>query len=42
MGYPDLRILVIQHPLGGIPPEEVMQKVPGAVAIVSQIAGVNS
>lgn len=42
MGYPDLRILVIQHPLGGIPPEDVLQKVPGAVETVSQIAGVNS
>ena len=41
MGYPDLRILVIQHPLGGIPPEEVLQKVPGAVSDVTQLMGVS-
>ena len=41
MGYPDLRIIVIQHPLGGIPVEEVMQKIPGAVSDVSQFIGVD-
>lgn len=42
MGFPDLRILVVQHPLGGIPPEEVLQKIPDAVAGVSELLGMNA
>jgi len=42
MGFPDLRILVIQHPLGGIPPEEVLQKIPDAVDEVSELLGMNT
>jgi hypothetical protein len=31
MGFPDLRIVVIPHPLGGIPEEEA--KIKGAAAV---------
>ena len=41
MGYPDLRIVVIQHPLGGIEPAEVLAKVPDAAASVGKLMGVN-
>ncbi len=40
MGHPDLHIITIQHPLGGIEPDEVLLKVPGAVADVSSSMGV--
>jgi hypothetical protein len=26
MGHPDLTVVVVEHPLGGIEPEEVMEK----------------
>jgi len=41
MGYPDLRIVVIEHPLGGIEPDEVLAKVPDAAAAVSSLMGVD-
>ena len=41
MGYPDLRIVGIQHPLGGIDPDEVLANVPGAAAAVSSLMGVD-
>lgn len=41
MGYPDLRIIVIEHPLGGIEPDEVLAKVPDAAASVSRLMGVD-
>jgi hypothetical protein len=31
MGYPKLRILLIQHPLGGTPVEEALAKAESAV-----------
>lgn len=37
MGFPDLRIITIEHPLGGIEPAEVLEKVTGAAGQVSQI-----
>ena len=37
MGVPDLRIVTIPHPLGGIPPEEALAKVEGAAATVVQL-----
>lgn len=37
MGFPELRIITIQHPLGGISPEEVLQKVPDASTAVSEL-----
>jgi len=40
MGFPDLRIIVIDHPLGGIEPEEVLAKVAGAATSVSELMGV--
>ena len=39
MGYPALRLIVIPHPLGGIPPEEVLAKVPDAVSAVTGLMG---
>lgn len=39
MGFPDLRIIVIPHPLGGIDPAEVIAKVPEAAAQVSKLMG---
>ena len=41
MGFPDLRIISIEHPLGGIEPEEVLRKVPDAAAAVSDLMGAN-
>jgi hypothetical protein len=41
MGYPGLRIIVIPHPLGGIPPEEALAKVPDAVSAVTDLMGIN-
>lgn len=35
MGYPDLRIIVVPHPLGGIPQDLVLEKVPEAVEAVA-------
>ena len=32
MGYPDLRIILIDHPLGGTKPDEALAKVEGANA----------
>lgn len=37
MGFPDLRIITIQHPLGGIDPAEVLAKVPDAAGQVSKL-----
>jgi hypothetical protein len=31
MGFPDLRIVVVPHPLGGIPAEEALKKAPEAI-----------
>lgn len=42
MGFPGLRIITIQHPLGGIDPEEVLAKVPDAASAVSMLMGVDS
>jgi len=41
MGFPDLRMIVIPHPLGGIPPEEVLAKVPAAADAVGERFGVS-
>jgi hypothetical protein len=37
-GYPDLRIIVIPHPLGGIPKEAALAKAAAAVEAVARIA----
>ena len=37
MGYPKLRILLIQHPLGGTPAEEAVAKAVGAVDSVAAL-----
>lgn len=42
MGFPDLRIIVIQHPLGGIDPSEVLAKVPDAATQVSTLMGADA
>jgi hypothetical protein len=39
MGFPDLRIITIEHPLGGIDPEEVLKKVPDAASSVGSLMG---
>ena len=39
MGFPDLRLIAIEHPLGGIEPDEVMAKVPGAAGQVGTLMG---
>lgn len=31
MGYPSLRLVIVPHPLGGISPEQALDKVPDAV-----------
>ena len=35
MGFADLRLLMIEHPLGGVPPEQALEKAEGAAAAVS-------
>lgn len=35
MGFPDLRIFTITHPLGGVPEEQALAKVEGAAAAVA-------
>jgi len=39
MGMPDLAVVVIAHPLGGIEPDEVRKKAEGAVASVVELLG---
>jgi hypothetical protein len=39
MGMPDLAVAVIDHPLGGIEPDEVRKKAEGAVAAVLGLLG---
>ena len=36
---PDLAVVVIDHPLGGIEPDEVHKKAEGAVAAVVELLG---
>jgi len=35
MGFPDLRIFTITHPLGGVPEDQALAKVEGAAAAVA-------
>ena len=35
MGYPELRIVVVPHPLGGISQDLVLAKAPDAVEVVA-------
>lgn len=37
MGLPDLRIIVVPAPLGGLPPEDALKKVDGALEIVGSM-----
>ena len=38
-GYPNLRIVTISHPIGGIPKEDALAKAAAAVEAVARIAG---
>jgi hypothetical protein len=37
MGMPDLAVVVVDHPLGGIEPDEVRRKARGALAAVVEL-----
>ena len=37
MGFPDLRIFTITHPLGGVPESAALAKVEGAAASVAEL-----
>lgn len=40
MGHPDLHVVVVEHPLGGIEPDEVRQKaVVAARAVLDHVGG---
>lgn len=36
MGYPDLDVVVIEHPLGGIDPDEVRERATYATKLVAE------
>ena len=40
MGYPDLRLLVIPHPLGGIPEAEALMKTDAALEQLVRFFGI--
>ena len=40
MGYPDLRLLVIPHPLGGIPEVEALLKTDAALKQLVRFFGI--
>jgi hypothetical protein len=37
MGYPNLRMVVITHPLGGISPDQILAKAKGAAGAVADL-----
>jgi hypothetical protein len=39
MGMPSLAVAVIDHPLGGIDPDEVLKKAQGAIPAVLELLG---
>jgi hypothetical protein len=42
MGCPDLNVVVVEHPLGGIDPAEVREKAAVAAALVAERLGVTT
>ncbi len=37
MGYPDLRLVIVKHPLGGVPEEKALEKSAEAVEQIAEI-----
>ena len=35
MGFPELRVMTIEHPLGGVPAEQALEKADAAASAVS-------
>ena len=42
MGHPDLAVVVVPHPLGGIEPDEVLAKVEAAARAVVDVVAARS
>lgn len=42
MGHPDLAVVVVAHPLGGVDPDEVLAKVAAAARAVVDVVAARS